>query len=376
LKQTACYIHVPFCEHKCIYCDFYSIIRHDDLDGYLSALLHEISIRSSEFGDDRIITSVYFGGGTPSLLSPAGISAILNCLQRSFHFSDNPEITLEANPGTLSDEKLKGYIDCGINRLSIGVQSFEDSELKLLTRIHNSDCAVSTVKKAAESGFANLSIDLIFNLPGTTKKIWENNLEKALSLPIKHLSTYSLILERGTILNKLVLDGKLSIGGNEFDSELYGLTIEFLSERGFRQYEVSNFCLPGFECRHNKTYWQYGDYLGFGPSAHSFAEGKRWWNFSGLNFYISGLINKRDPVAGKEILTVEQQQEEFIMLALRSEGLHMTEFRRKFGNSWLERNATLLKLLEKEGFIQKDAEFIRFSGKGYRLCDEILLRFN
>ena len=213
LKETAVYIHIPFCEHKCIYCDFYSIITKDNIASFLQALKKEINHYADLHSSDRIITSIFFGGGTPSLMSPTYISEIIELVKKRFKVSADVEITLETNPGTVEQTKLKEFNRIGINRLSIGIQSFDDNELKFLTRIHDKQTAIDTVLKAKESGFENISVDLIFNLPGQTKESWSRNLEAAVSLPITHISAYSLILERGTILNKMVLDGKVKIQG-------------------------------------------------------------------------------------------------------------------------------------------------------------------
>ena len=286
MKNSALYIHIPFCDHKCIYCDFYSIITKDNIPSFLASVKKEIDYYSLLYSKERFFTSIYFGGGTPSLMDTRYISEIIDYLYKSFSVSENAEITLETNPGTVNQNKLKDFCTTGINRISIGIQSFHEDELKFLTRIHDKATAIDTVYNAEKAGFKNISADLIFNLPGQTKAKWLNNLETIVELPVKHISAYSLILERGTILNKMVLDGKVKIQDEDYDAELYELTIDFLESNGFSQYEVSNFSKEGYECIHNKAYWEYRDYLSFGPSAHSFVDGKRWWNFSSLKKYI------------------------------------------------------------------------------------------
>ena len=282
MKNSTLYIHIPFCDHKCIYCDFYSIITSDNVQSFLTALKKEIEYFSKLYSDDRIFTSIFFGGGTPSLMEPKYLKEILDHLRKYFPIDDNAEITMETNPGTVDKSKLKLFKDAGINRISIGIQSFDEKELNFLTRIHDKQTAIHTVYNAAEVGFENISVDLIFNLPNQTKEKWIENLETAIRLPIKHLSAYSLILERGTILNKLVLDKKVTMQDDDYDADLYETTIDFLVSNGFYQYEVSNFTKPGYECVHNNAYWRYRDYLSFGTSSHSFADGKRWWNYSSL----------------------------------------------------------------------------------------------
>jgi oxygen-independent coproporphyrinogen-3 oxidase len=375
MKKTACYIHIPFCDHKCIYCDFYSIITSDNIQHFLKSLKKEIIHYSNRYSEDREFISIYFGGGTPSLMEPDYISEIIETVKTKFKVAENSEITLETNPGTVSLEKLKMFHDAGINRISIGVQSFDDNDLKFLTRIHNSDTAIRTVIDAAETGFANISLDLIFNLPGQTKKQWVRNLQQAIKLPIEHISAYSLILERGTILNKMVLDGKVKIQDEDYDAELYETTIDFLSSNGFYQYEVSNFTKPGYECIHNNTYWHYLDYFGFGTSAHSFIDGKRWWNFSSLKMYIDKMEQSGNAVAGSELISTEKAISEFVMLELRSSGLNLSKFENRFGNKieeWLKNKYPYFELLQNQNFITMNDGIIKLTSKGYAICDEIL----
>jgi oxygen-independent coproporphyrinogen-3 oxidase len=372
LINTALYIHIPFCDHKCIYCDFYSIITSDNVDNFLKALKTEIDYYAKIYSPERIITSLFFGGGTPSLMSAEYIDEIIRYSKQKFEFDENAEITLETNPGTVNKEKLSAFRNYGINRISIGVQSFDDDDLKFLTRIHDKQTAISTVYNAVDAGFENISIDLIFNLPGQTKEKWKENLKQAVSLPIKHISAYSLILERGTILNKLVLDGKVKIQDEDYDAELYELTIEFLNDRGFFQYEVSNFAKPGYECIHNKAYWHHQDYIGLGPSAHSFIQNKRWWNYSSLKKYISEVELKQNAMMNFEILDKNQLQDEYIMLALRSDGIKLNEYINKFGSEWLDKHSKNFEMMKEENLIEIKHNTIKLTPKGYAICDEIL----
>ena len=221
MKETAIYIHIPFCDHKCIYCDFYSIISYENVSVYLTALKKEIEFYSAQYSTGRKIISIYFGGGTPSFMEPDYISEIISHVKKFFDVKDDAEITIETNPGTVDKVKLNKFNSAGINRISIGIQSFDNDDLKFLTRIHDSQTAIQTVNDAKEAGFENISIDLIFNLPGQTKEKWKLNLEQAVNLPIMHISAYSLILEKGTILNKMVLDGKIKLQDDDYDAELY-----------------------------------------------------------------------------------------------------------------------------------------------------------
>lgn len=375
MKETAIYVHIPFCDHKCIYCDFYSIVSYDNLNNYLTALKNEIEFYASNERNNREIISIFFGGGTPSFVEPSYIGEIIESIQSNFQLKEKCEITLETNPGTVNKQKIEKFIEAGINRVSIGIQSFNEDELKFLTRIHDKETALKTVYNVKEAGIDNISIDLIFNLPKQTKEKWKSNLETAFKLPINHISAYSLILEKGTILNKMVLDGKVKLQDDDYDAELYEFTIDEMTKNNFMQYEVSNFAQEGFQCIHNKAYWDYKDYLSFGTSAHSFANGKRWWNVSSLKMYITMMNQKGNAVIGEEILSREQMLDEYIMLALRGSGLDLTELKNIFGTKWIEINKKYLDTLLLNNFVEEKNNLIKLTPKGYAICDEILLNF-
>ena len=375
MKETAIYVHIPFCDHKCIYCDFYSIVSYDNLNNYLTTLKNEIEFYASNERNNREIISIFFGGGTPSFVEPSYIGEIIESIQSNFQLKEKCEITLETNPGTVNKQKIEKFIEAGINRVSIGIQSFNEDELKFLTRIHDKENALKTVYNVKEAGIDNISIDLIFNLPKQTKEKWKSNLETAFKLPINHISAYSLILEKGTILNKMVLDGKVKLQDDDYDAELYEFTIDEMTKNNFMQYEVSNFSQEGFQCIHNKAYWDYKDYLSFGTSAHSFANGKRWWNVSSLKMYITMMNQKGNAVIGEEILSREQMLDEYIMLALRGSGLDLTELKNIFGTKWIEINKKYLDTLLLNNFVEEKNNLIKLTPKGYAICDEILLNF-
>lgn len=374
MKELSIYIHIPFCDHKCIYCDFYSIINYDNVSNYLIQLKEEINYYSQLYASGREVISIFFGGGTPSFMEPEYISEIITYIKQNFQVSNKVEITLETNPGTVDEKKLKNFKQANVNRISIGVQSFDENELKFLTRIHDSKTAIETVHAAENAGFEDISVDLIFNLPNQSKETWQNNLIQAVNLPITHISTYSLILEKGTILNKLVIDGKVKMQDSDYDADLYEKTIDILLDKGFIQYEVSNFCLPGYECEHNNAYWRYKDYLGFGTSAHSFVDGKRWWNYSSLNFYIEKISKNHEAIAGYEKLTTQQIHDEYVMLAMRSKGLCISDYKNYFKDNWLKESFDTLNKLKTDGYLSIDDNFIKFTPKGYALCDEILTK--
>jgi len=372
MEDSALYIHIPFCEHKCIYCDFYSIITFENKKEFIHSLKREIDYYSSVYKEKMFFKTIFFGGGTPSILSPDEIGEILEYSKSKFYLSENLEITLETNPGTVDKEKLKAFRQNGINRLSIGIQSFDENELKFLTRIHDKKSAIETVVSAYQSGFENLNIDLIFNLPNQTKEKWKENLDIARTLPISHISTYSLILERGTILNKMVLDGKVKLQDDDYDADLYQFTIEYLTNSNFNQYEVSNFAKDGFECLHNLFYWQHKNYLGLGPSAHSFYKNKRWWNFTSLKRYIDEIKIKNNAIMSEENLSLSELQNEYIMLALRSKGLNLQEIINKFGNEWLNKNEEKIENYIQAGYILQQENKLKLTSSGYAVCDEIL----
>ncbi len=372
MKETACYIHIPFCDHKCIYCDFYSIITSENIPSFLVSLKKEIGYYEDKYSSNRLLTSIYFGGGTPSLMEPGYLEEIITSVKTNFNVSDSAEITMETNPGTVDKEKLKKFKRAGISRISIGAQSFHEEELNFLTRIHDGEGAINTVNTAADAGFDNISIDLIFNLPGQTKEKWISNLRHAIKLPIKHISAYSLILERGTILNKMFLDGKVVLQDDDHDADLYETTVEFLTDNGFLQYEVSNFTRPGYACIHNNAYWRHGDYIGFGTSAHSFINGKRWWNYSSLSKYIYEIGKNDNAIANSEVLSKAEIHDEYVMLALRSSGLDLTDYSKRFNDDWIVRNNSYFQKLKDEKLILMDDNWIKLSKNGYFVCDEIL----
>lgn len=375
--MSGIYIHIPFCERKCIYCDFYSVENLNLIDRFTESLLKEIEIFSIEadFFNDSIFDTIYFGGGTPSLLEPTQIEKILNKLSQSFKISSNPEITLETNPGTVDKRKLLEFKNLGVNRMSFGVQSFFDDDLKFLGRIHTGEDAFKCVNDSFEVGFENVSIDLIFGLPGQTVEKWLENLKFAVSLNVPHISAYNLIVERGTPLHELFSLGKVEIPEDEIQAQLYERTIDFLENAGYVHYEVSNYAFEGFECRHNLKYWQYENYIGFGPSAHSFWINKRWWNFANLNKYINALDLGKIPVANFEILDEEKMIEEFIYLGLRSKGINVARFKGKFGFEFVDGDIKdEIEELERAGYITIEDDFIKLTPKGFLLCDEIVLR--
>jgi len=387
--MASLYLHIPFCEHKCIYCDFYSIVPVESETGqcslegrFFSALKTEIELRAGDQRFHEPYETIFFGGGTPSLIHPSEIEKILNLLTSRFTIQTNAEITLETNPGTVNKEKLHAFRSAGINRISMGIQSFHDEDLKFLTRVHTAFEAKQCVRDCTAAGFENVSFDLIFSLPHQTLAKWKSNLEQALELQPKHLSCYSLIIEPETPLFRMIQSKQVIPIDSELDADLYEFTIDFLTTHGFEQYEVSNFARsaapgkPSFKCLHNLNYWNHSHYLGFGPSAHSFWQNERWWNVSDLSAYIKQLGEQTLPRAGREHLTETQFMEEAIFLGLRSEGIDMEQFRRRFSRNLSAENASIISELIQQGNARIENGRLRLTAKGYVLCDEICQMFH
>lgn len=372
MRQSGLYIHIPFCDHKCVYCDFYSITNTAQTEEYISALIREIEHFSPLYKPGHCFDSIFFGGGTPSYIAPMYIERIIRALKENYVVTPDVEITLETNPGTVDQDKLREFLSIGINRISIGIQSFDDDDLRFLTRIHDSRLAKDTVALAHESGFNNINIDLIFNLPGQTTEKWQKNLETALQLTIQHISAYSLILEEGTPLFGMVEKGKVRLQGDDDDAELYADTIDTLTKHGFKQYEVSNFCKPGFECAHNNHYWRYDDYLSFGTSSHSFVNGKRWNNYRSLPKYLKAVNENGNAVENEETPNARQVFDEYIMLALRSKGIDKKDFQSRFSDSWLREKAGVLQKLMQSGYLVDRGAFIKCTPDGYAVADNII----
>jgi oxygen-independent coproporphyrinogen III oxidase len=379
---SSIYIHIPFCEHKCIYCDFYSIApsgsedEHRSLtDKFLFALESEILIRAEDPRFNEPVETIFFGGGTPSLLHPSEIKKMLKLISSKFPINKNTEITLETNPGTVNKESLKAFRATGVNRLSVGIQSFHDDDLKFLTRIHNANEAKQCIRDAFDSGFENVSVDLIFSLPNQTMERWKSNLEQAIALSPQHISCYSLIVEPETPLFRMVQSNQVKLLDPAVDAELYEFTINFLSSNGYKQYEVSNFAKDNFKCRHNINYWNHSNYLSFGPSAHSFWKNERWWNMSNVASYIEQIEKKILPIAGGEHLNEIQLRDETIFLGLRSEGIDLEQFHKQFGFDLVAKHQFTVQKILQNKLAQIIGQRLQLTSKGYSVCDEICQMF-
>ena len=373
------YLHIPYCEKKCIYCDFYSIESTSSIENFLRCLNLEIDSYSTFGRSGETFETIYFGGGTPSLLPPRTIDALLLRLAKNFQLAPGVEITLETNPGTVDSAKLKDFRSVGINRLSIGIQSFHDSELRFLSRIHSAEEAKECIRLAHEAGFDNVSLDLIFALPAQTLQAWQENLSTAVKLSPEHISAYSLIIEEGTPLAKMVERREVVPVSEDLESEMYAFTMDYLASTGYEHYEVSNYAKPGLRSKHNSLYWNHESYLGFGPSAHSFWRGAplempaRWWNIASIGWYCDKIARGGRPIGGEEELDKSNLLMEEIFLGLRSDGINLSKLHNEYGISLVDRYPDKLGTYLEEGFVEVDQDTIRLTPKGFLLCDGIAL---
>lgn len=310
------YIHIPFCKQKCHYCNFFSIASQKNIQVFINSVLKEIELQKTYLNNESI-KSIYFGGGTPSLLSIKEIALIIDEIVRYHQIEPDVEITLEANPDDLNRNKLIELKKTSVNRLSIGIQSFFDKDLKYLNRIHNSEQALRSIEYAKETGFDNLSVDLIYGIPTQSNLIWQTNLEKVISLKIPHLSAYALTVEPKTTLYHYIKKGKLKSIDEELSIRHFNILLEWIQKNKYIHYEISNICKKGFYSKHNTAYWFQEKYLGLGPSAHSFDKNSRHRNIANISKYIKSLEENIIPFE-KEILSKKQKYNEYILTSFRT----------------------------------------------------------
>ncbi|MBI5598697.1 MAG: radical SAM family heme chaperone HemW [Deltaproteobacteria bacterium] len=380
------YVHIPFCKRKCPYCDFNSVAAVGD--GWIavgtpekeyaeSVLMEFSSIAEREGLGERIraVETLYFGGGTPSIFSPDTIARIIGGIRRVIPLSDNAEITLEVNPETVDGKKLRGFRDAGINRLSIGIQSLNPTELKTLGRLHSAEKAVEAVALSRDAGFKNIGVDIMFAVPGQTFRGWEKTLIEITGLAPEHVSIYGLTVEKGTPYHGLLKKGELVLPSEGLYADMYRCGARVMKENGYARYEISNFALDGFECRHNMRYWLGKDYIGLGAGAHSYlglsGQGLRWWNEPSPGRYMEMAGKGLSPSAGSETLKVEEEATERIMLGLRlKEGIRENEFIERFGSPPAE-FILRWKELNELGLIRAEDGFIALTQKGILFSNEV-----
>lgn len=367
--MSGIYIHVPFCKSKCVYCGFYSTLSANRLPEYLDALIREIELRKDYLSDN--IHTLYFGGGTPSLLSIDEIAKILHALRGSFVIAPEAEITLEANPEQLNLPYCEGLQQLGFNRLSIGTQSFQDHVLQFMGRRHTAAQALQAIAIARQAGFSNISIDLIYGVAERNDAQWLDDVRTALQQPIQHLSCYALTAEENSLLYKRIQNGKHVPIDDEQATRQYQQLLQELSNTPFQHYEVSNFAIPGFESRHNSSYWNHTPYLGLGPAAHSFNGQSRQWNPANLNQYLAN-VEQGITYDEIEVLNEIDLHNEFILLALRTKkGIDLPLFEQRFGT---ERRQLLQRYFHERvspEHYEQASHFIRLTEEGLWFADGI-----
>ena len=377
MNSLGLYIHIPYCLHKCGYCDFNSHkIDAAEMQSYVPALLREMVHYSDLKADNRQVGTIFLGGGTPTTLPVADLERILTACRSHFDVAPDCEITLEANPATIHQDELQRLRAAGYNRISIGVQSFDEQELQLLERVHSVEEIHHTVERAREAGFDNLSLDLMFALPGQTVQRWQNHLTQALAKDPEHLSTYNLTIEPGTAFHKLWSRGKLTLPEEENQLEHYQTAIRTLKDAGYRHYEISNFCKPGRECRHNLTYWDNGETLGLGAGASFYLDGVRFKNCNLPSRYIREVMAGGTAVEFRETLEPKRAMGETLMLGLRLlRGISIDRFEKRFQTSFHKVYGNIVASLLEKNLITLDRDRIALSRKGLFLADSVILEF-
>ena len=380
LETVSLYVHIPFCHTRCHYCDFNTYAGMLPLrEPYVRALLTEIGMAGAltklPGGKPRRSRTIFFGGGTPSLLSVSQVSRILDACYNNFAVDEDAEITLEANPGTLSREQLVGLRAAGVNRLSMGAQSFDAELLKTLGRIHSPKDITQAVRDAQAAGFTSINVDFMFGLPGQTMRHWRETIERALDLHIEHLSLYSLIIEEGTPFYTWTHEGRITPGDEDLCADMYEYADERLHAAGYVNYEISNWSLPGFQSRHNLTYWHNFPYIGMGAGAYSSFGGRRFSNVREPAEYIRMLKAQQWPEVESETVDKAQAMSETAFLALRTaQGLHLPTFEQRFALPFAQFAGDRLHMVEEAGLLERETEWLRLSKRGRLLGNEVFLR--
>ena len=373
--EKGIYIHIPFCVHKCIYWDFLAAPADDDVKyAYTKALINEIRNTADRQVKDKI-TSIFFGGGTPSVLPDCCIADILMAVRDCFDISDDAEITMECNPGTVNESRLSEYRAAGVNRLSFGLQSADNNELKMLGRIHTFEQFVESFRLARKAGFNNINVDLMSAIPGQTEATLENTFDKVMALQPEHISVYSLILEDGTYLADNI-DKFPPVPDDDEDRRMYHMTKERLHSAGYERYEISNYSRPGYECRHNLLYWNRGEYYGFGCSAAGFIGNERYSDIRDVKKYIelNGDIEKLHE--NIEILTKEDAIEEFMFLGLRKmAGVDVMDFQRRFGVPIENVYAKEIEHNVDKGLLIRQGDMLKLTEYGIDICNTVMSDF-
>ncbi|HGC9427571.1 TPA: radical SAM family heme chaperone HemW [Streptococcus agalactiae] len=370
-KPTSAYVHIPFCTQICYYCDFSKVfIKNQPVDAYLQALIREF--RSYDITELR---TLYIGGGTPTSISAVQLDYLLTELSRDLNLNTLEEFTIEANPGDLTVDKIEVLQKSAVNRVSLGVQTFNDKHLKRIGRSHNEAQIYSTIDALKTAGFQNISIDLIYALPGQTMDDVRSNVAKALSLNIPHLSLYSLILEHHTVFMNKMRRGKLHLPTEDLEAEMFEYIISEMERNGFEHYEISNFTKPGFESRHNLMYWDNVEYYGVGAGASGYLDGIRYRNRGPIQHYLKG-VSEGNARLSEEVLSKNEMMEEELFLGLRKkEGVSIGKFEQKFGMSFEKRYGQIVQELQSDGLLKENNGFIQMTKKGLFLGDTVAEKF-
>lgn len=365
------YIHIPFCKTRCSYCDFFTQTNKSQKEKYIGAIIEELFLRKN-YLDKEIVETIYFGGGTPSQLSYSDLKIIFEQIQQHFNIGENPEITIEANPDDLNDEYVKLLKDLPFNRISIGIQSFDNTELKFIDRRHSAQEAKDAVLRCQQAGFNNISIDLMYGLPQQSIKTWESNLKQAVQLEVQHISSYHLIYEEGTKMHRLLKEGSIKNATEDLSIEMFSSMNTQLGEAEFIHYEISNYAKPGFISRHNSSYWTGQKYLGIGASAHSFNGRQRCWNISSLTKYIDG-IEKSKPNIETEELDLRTQYNDYILTRMRTMwGIELREIERIFGKKYFDYCINNVLKYTKSKDVEIRKEHLVITEKGLFISDAIM----
>lgn len=372
MKDIRIYIHVPFCKQRCAYCDF---VTYDDksylIDSYFKAAETELALYAPTINHSNV-KSVFFGGGTPSYPDAIYIKKIL----KKCNPVSGAEISIEVNPGTVDREKLKKYLDAGINRISFGVQSFNNDVLMVMGRIHDKSLAIRNIKEAFDVGFKNVSIDLIFGYPLQTVESFQDSLNTAIKLGIKHISCYSLKVSEGTPLKEMITNQLLPEPDDETDREMYKGALKSLSKAGFYQYEISNFALPGYECNHNIGYWKLDEYIGIGAGAHSYYKNIRFSNTTILGDYIRKLNQYEIPTVESETIDENESMKEFVILGLRiTKGINVNQFKEKYNKNLLDVFRNEIDECVKSELLSSTGSYFHLTSKGMDFANQVFRKF-
>lgn len=368
------YVHIPFCRAKCFYCDFNSYPGRENLfKDYVTALILEINRAEPVEAE---LDSVYFGGGTPTILHPDALASILDAINSRFGISGSAEVTVEANPGTVDASSISELCKAGFNRLSIGVQSFNDDILERIGRIHTTSEARSAIMQGRDAGFSNISIDLMYALPDQTIEDWQNTLDAALEISPEHISLYELTVEEGTVFGNLRRKCQINLPDEDLQMEMYTLAINSLTNAGYEHYEVSNFAKPGYRSRHNQVYWRNEPYFGFGAGASGYIGGTRYTNISSPDFYIERLLAGESVVESSETVTGRQSMGETVMLGLRMlDGLDLDAFEERYGVSLFDVYRKEVTEFTTKGLLEVADSRLRLTSKGLFLANTVAASF-